>query len=709
MGKCTAIRRRIPSLRPCWMIAVVVALVFIWPHVFPDDNFDTDDPVKLHLVESALKNNDPEIYDKIETGFYDSIKLDLQLPVQYKQRPEFETRAKVFNRYGFNLKRSNEIPLNRTLPDYRSDACKAIQYPSRRQGGAQVSVIIIFYNEALSTLLRNIMSVLKHSPRSLLGEILLVDDSSTLDELSEFPSYLQKLKDQVPDDLVRFVRRDEHSGIVGARIRGAKEAAHGIILFLDSHAEVCEGWLEPLVARIYEDRTRVVIPNIRGFNLDTLELNSGEPWPPSKGSLTWRLSYNPVVADMETDLLDPEHATISPVRCPVMPGGLFAMDKDLFFELGEYDPEILYYGAEHVDLSLRVWMCGGTIETIPCSNVGHIYREFNRFSQEQDPLIQNLNIGRVLDRNDKRVATVWLGGEYASMFTKMRFLEDIDIGDVSEREAIKAKLQCKSFDWFLQNICLHTYIPDFSPKFMSLQSTRSLQCVDNVGGHAHQHTPPVMKPCKLAPSKDDRIGGNTPQLWVHTSKGYLQSGYYIGNRELNCIRLRRLTQTKCDSPTVAHWLFDSIVDGNGDRALKIRSQRSPQECLARRLDPGDSSPITLETCATSSRQVWKFNPVQNPKEPGAGTISDVDGRQCIDNMQLQSGPFGFYGCHGGSTQQWMKPLESGVLKSADSGTTCVGFDRSVDQFICAPDDLDSVWNHVGNTLRPVKSIFRNQH
>jgi polypeptide N-acetylgalactosaminyltransferase len=63
-----------------------------------------------------------------------------------------------------------------------------------------------------------------------------------------------------------------------ARIEGAKVAKHPIILFLDSHAEVADGWLEPLVARIHEDKTRVVIPNIRGFDLDTLELNPGDPW-----------------------------------------------------------------------------------------------------------------------------------------------------------------------------------------------------------------------------------------------------------------------------------------------------------------------------------------------------------------------------------------------------------------------------------------------
>lgn len=36
------------------------------------------------------------------------------------------------------------------------------------------------------------------------------------------------------------------------------------------------------------------------------------------------------------------------VRTPIMPGGLFAMDRAWFFEIGDdigYDPEILYYGV----------------------------------------------------------------------------------------------------------------------------------------------------------------------------------------------------------------------------------------------------------------------------------------------------------------------------------------------------------------------------
>lgn len=44
------------------------------------------------------------------------------------------------------------------------------------------------------------------------------------------------------------------------------------------------------------------------------------------------------------------------------------------------------------------------MESIPCSNVGHIYRSFDRFAV--DDLLDKSKIGTILDRNDMRVAEV---------------------------------------------------------------------------------------------------------------------------------------------------------------------------------------------------------------------------------------------------------------------------------------------------------------
>lgn len=86
--------------------------------------------------------------------------------------------------YNVNITLSERIPLIRTIIDTRPPACKAVRYEENGESALPtVSVIIPFYNEALSLLLRTVHSVLSRTPPHLLADVLLIDDHSTNQDL----------------------------------------------------------------------------------------------------------------------------------------------------------------------------------------------------------------------------------------------------------------------------------------------------------------------------------------------------------------------------------------------------------------------------------------------------------------------------------------------------------------------------------------------
>ena len=110
--------------------------------------------------------------------------------------PELEEKKKsMFKENQFNLLASNMISVNRTLKgeqlfqsfvfnffsDVRMDGCKKHDY-SELGRLPKTSIIIVFHNEAWSTLIRSIHSIINRSPRELLEEIILVDDCRLISE-----------------------------------------------------------------------------------------------------------------------------------------------------------------------------------------------------------------------------------------------------------------------------------------------------------------------------------------------------------------------------------------------------------------------------------------------------------------------------------------------------------------------------------------------
>ncbi|XP_034519468.1 polypeptide N-acetylgalactosaminyltransferase 2 [Ailuropoda melanoleuca] len=103
-----------------------------------------------------------------------------------------------------------------------------------------------------------------------------------------------------------------------SRVRGADAAQAKVLTFLDSHCECNEHWLEPLLERVAEDRTRVVSPIIDVINMDNFQY-----------------------VGASADLKGGRCRSWSSLPCS---------------------------GRLHGG-------CGGSLEIVPCSRVGHVFRK----------------------------------------------------------------------------------------------------------------------------------------------------------------------------------------------------------------------------------------------------------------------------------------------------------------------------------------------
>lgn len=404
-----------------------------------------------------------------------------------------ETEGK-YEEYGYNAQLSDRISLDRTIPDYRPKKCRQMTYSDDLP---QVSVVFIFVNEALSVILRSVHSVVNHTPPQLLKEVILVDDNSDNVELKfNLDQYVNK---RYPG-LVKIVRNSRREGLIRARLQGWKVATAPVVGFFDAHVEFSTGWAEPALTRIREDGRRVVLPAIDNIKYDTFEV---QQYASAAHGYNWGLWCMYIIPPQ--DWLD-RGDEAAPIRTPAMIGCSFVVDREYFGDIGLLDPGMEVYGGENIELGMRVWQCGGSMEVLPCSRVAHIERTKKPYNNDIDYYAK---------RNALRAAEVWMDGFKSHVYMAWNIPmtnPGVDFGDVSERLALRQRLKCRSFQWYLENVYPEMRTYNNTLTYGEVRNSKaSGYCLDQ---GAEDDDRAILYPCH----------GMSSQLVRYSAEGLLQLG-----------------------------------------------------------------------------------------------------------------------------------------------------------------------------------------
>ena len=209
----------------------------------------------------------------------------------------------------------------------------------------KASVIIVTYNDG-DNLLNCVASLLETCEDGL--ELIIIDQGST-DEITKIALRFALIYNKE----TKVIKLPYNVGVSLGRNLGAVAASSDVLYFIDSDAEVCEGWLEPVLYALADGRVGIcqsaVHDGMMGQGhaiIHVIDVYGGV------------LELNGV--DCREDFC----------RIPYATGGGMAIRKEVFMEVGMFDP-YFFFGYEEADLAFRIWRSSYSVVLVPESKVIH--------------------------------------------------------------------------------------------------------------------------------------------------------------------------------------------------------------------------------------------------------------------------------------------------------------------------------------------------
>lgn len=190
---------------------------------------------------------------------------------------------------------------------------------------------------------------------------------------------------------VRVLGGGANTGFTGGCLMAAAEATGEVLIFVNSDAIVRPGALDALRAAAEEPDVGIVGGCLRLADRPDVVNSVGNPL--QFAGITWAGACG-----------EPAARHMARTEVPVATGGLFALRREVWDELGGFD-DLYFAYHEDTDLSLRCWLSGRRVITEPTAIADHYY-EFGRNPRKMYLLERNRLITVLTDYPPRTLRTL---------------------------------------------------------------------------------------------------------------------------------------------------------------------------------------------------------------------------------------------------------------------------------------------------------------
>lgn len=229
--------------------------------------------------------------------------------------------------------------------------------------------MVVFSDYQFYDALVTLTSILRDTEVSqLVNEILLIDDASSRESiLQDTQNYIRSVSTSLP--AVRLVRLATPLGRVRARLLAVEHhVTSDVAVFVDAGVVCTPRWLSPLLELVSSasgGQSTIAVPHYdqlaHPVTLEYVETHSD-----LVATLSWSLTIRMRRRDGDisyTGVVQDDYPLSRAV--PVLRGEVFAVRRTFLSSIGGLYDVRLEEGTgvgEHVELSLRTWLCGGNIK-----------------------------------------------------------------------------------------------------------------------------------------------------------------------------------------------------------------------------------------------------------------------------------------------------------------------------------------------------------